>query len=131
LGEEKERQPADINMKYNKIRDVLNESSKNILGYKENKRKDWIRDTTWKNILERRNLKAKINAGKTRSEQANANKEYQSKNKEVKKIIRNDKRKYIEQLADKEQEAANLGNIKKFQALGFCYTECTDTVGAS
>jgi hypothetical protein len=37
-----EREPADINMKYNKIRDVLKESCKNILGYKENKRKDWI-----------------------------------------------------------------------------------------
>jgi hypothetical protein len=100
-------------MKYNKIRDVLNESCKNILGYKENKRNDWIRDTTWKNILERRNLKVKTNARKTRSEKAKANKEYQSRNKEVKKMIRNDKRKYIEQLADKAQEAASLGNIKE------------------
>jgi hypothetical protein len=50
--------------------------------------------------LERRNLKAKINARKRRSE-AKANKEYQSKNKEVKNMIRNDKRKYIEQLPDK------------------------------
>jgi hypothetical protein len=30
----------DINTKYNKIRDELNETSKNILGYKEAKRKD-------------------------------------------------------------------------------------------
>jgi hypothetical protein len=63
-----ERESADINMKYNKIRDVLNELCKNVLGYKENKRKEWIRDTMWKNLLERRNLKAKINAGKTRRE---------------------------------------------------------------
>jgi hypothetical protein len=28
-------------------------------------------------------------------------------------MIHNDKRKYIEQLADKAQEAANLGNIKE------------------
>jgi hypothetical protein len=28
-------------------------------------------------------------------------------------MICNDKRKYIEQLADKEQEVANLGNIKQ------------------
>jgi hypothetical protein len=57
--------------------------------------------------------KGKNKCRETRNEKANANKEYQSKSKEVKKMIRNDKRKYIEQLTDKAQEAANLGNIKE------------------
>jgi hypothetical protein len=44
---------------------------------------------------------AKINTSRTRKEKDSANKEYQSKNKEVKRMIRNDKRKFIEHLADK------------------------------
>jgi phosphopentomutase len=63
--------------------------------------------------LEKQNLKAKINTSRTRKENGNANKEYQSKNKEVKKTMWNDKRKFIKQLAEKEQEAANIGNIKE------------------
>jgi hypothetical protein len=34
-GEDSEEELVDNNMKYNKIRDGLNETRKNILGYKE------------------------------------------------------------------------------------------------
>jgi hypothetical protein len=44
-----EEEFVDISTKYNKIRDELNETSKNILDYKEAKRKDWITEKTyWK-----------------------------------------------------------------------------------
>jgi hypothetical protein len=45
-------------------------------------------------------LKAKIITSRTRKEDS-ANKGYQSKNQEVKRMICNDKRKFIEHLADK------------------------------
>jgi hypothetical protein len=61
-----------------------------------------------KYILERRNLMAKINTSRTRMEKDNANKEYQSKNKEVKRMICKDKRKFFEHLADKAYEAVNI-----------------------
>jgi hypothetical protein len=51
----------DINTKY-KIRD---ETSENILYYKEAKQKDLITEKTWNNISERWNLKAKINTSRT------------------------------------------------------------------
>jgi hypothetical protein len=57
-------------------------------------------------------LEAKINASRTRMEDS-ANKEYESKTKEVKSIIRNDKIKLIEHLTGKTQDAANIGNIKE------------------
>jgi hypothetical protein len=101
-----------INRIHNKIREGLNETCKNIAGYEEIKQKVWITDNTLNNFLERWNLKEKINTGRTRNQKANANKEYQSKDKEVKRMICNDKRKFTEQLADKLQEAANIGNIK-------------------
>jgi hypothetical protein len=94
---------VDINTKYNKIRDELNETNKNVLGYKDDKRKEWITEKIWNNILERWNFKAKINTSRTRKEKNSANKEYQSKNKEVKRMICNYKRKFIEHLADKAQ----------------------------
>jgi hypothetical protein len=58
-------------------------------------------------------LEAKITASRTRMEKDSANKEYQSKNKEVKSIIRSDTIKFIEHLTDKAQEASNIGNIKE------------------
>jgi hypothetical protein len=58
-------------------------------------------------------LKAKINTSRTRKEKDNANKEQQSKNKEVKMMIRNDKRKFTKHLAENTQEAENTGNIKE------------------
>jgi hypothetical protein len=53
------------------------------------------------------------NTSRTRKEKDSANKEYQSKNKEVKRMIYSDKRKFTEHLADKVQEAANIGDIKE------------------
>jgi excinuclease UvrABC nuclease subunit len=72
-----------------------------------------MRGKTCNNVLDRRNLKAKIKAVRTRSEKASPNEEYQSKNEEVKRMIHNDKRKFIEQLEDTTQEAAKIGNTKK------------------
>jgi hypothetical protein len=84
-----------------------------MLGYKEIKQKDWIKVKTWSKILKRWSLKAKINAGRKRSEMANISNEHQSKKKEVKRMMCNDEKKFIEQLTDKAQEAANIGNTKE------------------
>ncbi|VDP82912.1 unnamed protein product [Schistosoma curassoni] len=63
-------------------------------------------------IQERRNKKAAINTSRTRAEKAKAQVEYTEVNKQVKRSIRNDKRKYVD-LATTAKKAAREGNMRQ------------------
>ncbi|VDO99728.1 unnamed protein product, partial [Schistosoma margrebowiei] len=64
-------------------------------------------------IQERRNKNAAINTSRTRAEKAKAQAEYAKVNKQVKRSIRTDKRKYVEDLAKTAEKAAREGNMRK------------------
>ncbi|VDO59379.1 unnamed protein product [Schistosoma margrebowiei] len=64
-------------------------------------------------IQERRNKRAAINTSRTRAEKAKAQAEYTEVNEQVKKSIRTDKRKYVEDLAKTAEKAAREGNMRK------------------
>ncbi|CAH8639446.1 unnamed protein product, partial [Schistosoma mattheei] len=70
-----------------------------VLGHKKHHHKEWITVDTLGKIQERRNKKAAINTSRTRAEKAKAQAEYTEVNKQVKRSIRTDKRKYVEDLA--------------------------------
>ncbi|VDP34388.1 unnamed protein product [Schistosoma margrebowiei] len=72
--------------------------------------KEWITVDILDKIQERRNKKAAINTSQTRSEKAKARTEYTEVNKQVKRSIRTDERKYVEDLAEK---AAREGNMRQ------------------
>jgi hypothetical protein len=55
-------------------------------------------------------LKQKVNVAKTRTHKCQAQKEY-NENREVKNNVRKDKRKWVEELATKEEIAAKTGNL--------------------
>ncbi|VDP50443.1 unnamed protein product [Schistosoma margrebowiei] len=54
-----------------------------------------------------------INNSRTRTEKVQAQAEYIEANKQVKKSIREDKKKYVEELATTVEEAAREGNMKQ------------------
>ncbi|VDP12441.1 unnamed protein product, partial [Schistosoma margrebowiei] len=60
-----------------------------------------------------RNKKAAINTSRTRAEKAKAKAEYTEVNKQVKRSIRTDKRKYVKDLAMTAKKAARDGNIRQ------------------
>uniref|UniRef100_A0A183L3Z2 Coiled-coil domain containing 177 n=1 Tax=Schistosoma curassoni TaxID=6186 RepID=A0A183L3Z2_9TREM len=64
-------------------------------------------------IQERRNKKAAINTSQTRAEKAKAQAEYTEPNKQVKRSIRTDKRKYVNDLAMTAEKAAREGNMRQ------------------
>ncbi|VDO75729.1 unnamed protein product [Schistosoma margrebowiei] len=68
--------------------------------------KEWITVDELNKIQERRNKKAAVSIGRTRAEKAKARAEFTEANKQVKKSIRTDKRKYVEDLAMTAEEAA-------------------------
>ncbi|VDP31468.1 unnamed protein product [Schistosoma margrebowiei] len=70
-----------------------------ILGHKKHHHKEWITVDTLDKIQERRNKKAAINTSQTKAKKTKTQTEYTEVNKQVKRSIRTDKRKYVEDLA--------------------------------
>ncbi|VDP35718.1 unnamed protein product, partial [Schistosoma margrebowiei] len=64
-------------------------------------------------ITQKRKKKAAINTSRTRAEKAKAQAEYTEVNKQVKRSIRTDKRKYVEDLATTVEKAAREGNMRQ------------------
>ena len=69
-------------------------------------------DDTWNKIKERKILKEKVLASKTRQQTKEAQERYNDKDKEVKKGCKGDKKKYVEHLAEEAERACNKGDIK-------------------
>jgi hypothetical protein len=81
------------------------ETAENILGSGEMKKKDWMSEETWTKIQKRKNIKMMLNSSKTRSKKLILQEEYRAADTEVKKNIRKDKRKRMNQQANKAEKA--------------------------
>jgi hypothetical protein len=46
------------------------ETSEKVLGYRDHKQKEWMRDETWNKIKDRKEIKSIINNSKTRQQKA-------------------------------------------------------------
>ncbi|VDP33670.1 unnamed protein product, partial [Schistosoma margrebowiei] len=94
------------------IKEAITSICHEVLGHKKHHHKEWITVDTLDKIQERRNKKAEINTSRTRAEKAKAQAEYTEVNKQVKRSIRIDKRKYVEDLATTAEKAAREGNMR-------------------
>ncbi|VDP31218.1 unnamed protein product [Schistosoma curassoni] len=95
------------------IKEAITSACHEVLGQKKHHHKEWITVDTLNKIQERRNTKAAINTSRTRAEKAKAQAEYTEINKQVKRSIRTDKRKYVEDLAMTAENAAREGNMEQ------------------
>ncbi|XP_065370932.1 uncharacterized protein LOC135963085 [Calliphora vicina] len=91
---------------WNTIKTCFTNAAHEHIGYKEDKRKQWISDNTWDLISERRDTKGLLNTARTRNEKANLRSIYSTLDKNVKKSARQDKRKWIDDLAKEAETAA-------------------------
>ena len=64
--------------------------------------------------MARKQKKAGLSTCRTRAEKDNAQKAYFSANRAVKKSIKADNKKFVNQLATEAEEAARIGNMKSF-----------------
>ncbi|VDO59134.1 unnamed protein product [Schistosoma margrebowiei] len=69
--------------------------------------------TMRRTISQKFNTKGALNTSRTRAEKAKAQAEYTEVNKQVKRSIRTDKRKYVEDLATTAEKAAREGNMRQ------------------
>ena len=101
-----------IDLAWGRSKQALLETCQETLGFIQHKRKNWISDDTWNKIEERRIIKEKVLASKTRQQTEEAQDRYNDKDKEVKKGCKGDKKKYVEQLVEEAERACNKGDIK-------------------
>ncbi|VDP28413.1 unnamed protein product [Schistosoma mattheei] len=95
------------------IKEALNSTCQEVLRLKKHHHKEWISIETLNKIKEMKNKKTAINNSRTRTEGVKAQAEYIEANKQVKKIIRADKKKHVEELATTAEKAAREGNLKQ------------------
>ncbi|VDP49120.1 unnamed protein product [Schistosoma margrebowiei] len=91
----------ETTMDYNRkgIKEALTSTCQEVLGLKKQHHKEWISIEILYKIKERKNKKAAIYNSRTRAEKVQAQAEYTEANKQVKRGIRADKNKYVEELA--------------------------------
>lgn len=105
-----------INTKWDKIKDIYKSTSESILGYKQNKKKEWITNETWQLIKHRKEVKLKILSCSSELT-ADLDTEYKQLHKMVKRSARRDKRDWTNKLAEKAQEAAENHNPRSLYAI--------------
>ncbi|KAH9582971.1 hypothetical protein MS3_00007546 [Schistosoma haematobium] len=95
------------------VKEAITSTCHEVLGHKKHHHKEWITVDTLDKIQERRNKKAATNTSRTRAEKAKAQAEYTEVNKQVKRSVRTDKSKYVEDLAMTTEKAAREGNMRE------------------
>ncbi|VDP26511.1 unnamed protein product [Schistosoma margrebowiei] len=95
------------------IKEALTSTCQEVLVLKKHHHKKWISIETLDWIKEKKNKKTAINKNRTRAEKVQAQAEYTEANKQMKRSIREDKKKYVEELATTAEKAAREGNMKQ------------------
>ena len=110
---EARNETENLEDKWLRQRNAYIKSAEEVLGFRKGKNKPWISDNTWNLIEERKGIKTKINS--TRSERIikRRKEEYKEKDKEVKRSVREDKRKWMSEKAEIAQRAAENGRQKE------------------
>ena len=110
--EEPEDDDYDINSKWARFSKAYINTAENVLGRKRKSSKPWISSESWVKVEERKQLKGKAENAKSERIQQQLRAKYRSKDKEVKKSSKSDKRECLNSLMDDAQHAADMGNMK-------------------
>ena len=102
-----------IDSQWQHIKDALISTCQEVVGYRKFQQKEWISTETQQGIQTRKEKKALVTNSRTRASKAKAQEDYTNINRMVKRSIKADKRKYIDNLAEEAEEAARNGNMKQ------------------
>ena len=98
------------------INQVYTETGEKVLGFRKRKQKEWIQKETWTKIEERKTMKGKIDSTRSERVKEQLKQKYTDLDKEVKALTKKDKTEYVEEMANKAEEAArrqDLGTLYK------------------
>lgn len=103
----------DVAAKWSTVNKALQHAGEQTLGYRNNERKEWISDTTWNKIEERKKWKQTIISTNDNETKRQATQKYNELAKEVKRKARADKRKWANDIAEQAQRAADSNNMRE------------------
>ncbi|XP_062573819.1 uncharacterized protein LOC134235688 [Saccostrea cucullata] len=89
-----------------------NETADSKLGVKEKEEKPWISSDSWKVIEERKQLKLQLTNSRSERLKRSLRNKYSIKDREVKRSMRNDRRKGTEDMITEAERAASNGHMK-------------------
>ena len=101
-----------IDESWEKLKKVWKETSEETLGRRKQQNKAWMSHHTISKIALKRKKKENLNRALTRLQKVSAHAEYAEANKDVKRSVRNEKRKYIAYLAKEAETAASQHDMK-------------------
>ena len=93
------------------VEDAFKETAQEVLGYKERGHKPWISYESWGLVEGRKRLKHNIEQAKSDIIKQIYSCRYRNKDREVKKNMRRDKRKWVDDLAMQAESAASNGSV--------------------
>jgi hypothetical protein len=108
-----QNEDTDTEESWKAIKNVYIETSEKILGFRENQRKEWISEETWKEIEIRKLAKENVNRSKRRQQKISAQTQYSEINKRVKRSIRKYETNWINEQAKLAEEAEKKGDIRE------------------
>ena len=88
------------------------ETASNILGVKEKGQKPWISQDSWKLVEERKQIKEHITSSRSERVKRHLRNKYSDKDKEVKRSMRDDRRKWTDDLVTEAERAASNGHMR-------------------
>ena len=103
----------DISQKWRTVSNAMQKAGERTIGFRNNERKEWISDDTWKIIEERKYWKGVVNSTNDSVIKNEATQKRNELDKEVKRKARADKRKFANDLADQAQRAADSNNMRE------------------
>lgn len=95
------------------MRTALTSVTEEVLGYRDNKGREWMSADTWDVIEQRREIKFKLNDSRIRQRKAKLQAEYKERDREAKKGARRDRKRWISELAQKAEMVANNRNMRE------------------
>ena len=117
--EEMEHQDEDDDSleRVNIMEKAFTETVKEELGLKKRKTKQWISQTAWDLIDQRKNIKLKMNGARSERLKQQRRDDYREKDREVKKQIKKDKKEWMENIAKEAEDAARHQNMRALYGL--------------
>ena len=91
------------------------ETASNIHGVKEKGQKPWISRDSWKLVEERKQLKQHITNSRSERVKRHLRSKYSDKDKEVKRSMRDDRRKWTDDLVTEAERAASNGHMRNIE----------------
>ena len=109
--------PSEPEQRWNHLKASYTSASEKIIPLVPERRKCYISDATWNLIEQRKCANLALNAATSQNERLEALRIYNSIERRVKTSVRNDRRVWLNSLADRAQEAANHNQSRELYRL--------------